>query len=235
MNLELKNKLKEIIRNNKILSYFYQIWCDINIKKMLKKKNKIFSRNGSKIFCEFLDICNSLNANVFLVYGTLLGYVRENGILKHDCDFDVGIFEEDYNDLLQMQLIKNGFKLVRQFKGINYNAFEQTYEKDGVSIDIFVSYYDETKCWTHVFYREINDSLKQGLYRIRKLDYPKAPLEKIQFLNANICIPSNYEIYLKEIYGDGWKIPDPNYDWRKGPKANCTLENIYGEYIDCNG
>lgn len=44
-------------------------------------------------------------------------------------------------------------------------------------------------------------------------------------------MPENAEIYLEEIYGKEWRIPDPNYDWHKGPKNNCTLKNVYGRYI----
>ena len=137
MDNEIKDKLKSLIRRSKILTYFYEIRCNIKQKKMLKAKNIEFSKNGKKVFSEFLEICNKLNIKIFLVYGTLLGYVRENGLLKHDFDFDVGVFSHDYNDVLVENLIKNGFVLVRQFVGINYEAYEQTFEKDGVSIDIF--------------------------------------------------------------------------------------------------
>lgn len=231
MDNEIKDKLKSLIRRSKILTYFYEIRCNIKQKKMLKAKNIEFSKNGKKVFSEFLEICNKLNIKIFLVYGTLLGYVRENGLLKHDFDFDVGVFSHDYNDVLVENLIKNGFVLVRQFVGINYEAYEQTFEKDGVSIDIFHSYTDNKKHWTHVFYRDLNDNLASDLYRIRKLDYTIAPLQCISFLDVPVYIPSNFEIYLEEIYGSNWRIPDPNYDWRKGPKSNCTLENIFGKKI----
>ena len=32
----------------------------------------------------------------FLMWGSLLGYVREGRLLRHDCDIDVGILAEDY-------------------------------------------------------------------------------------------------------------------------------------------
>jgi len=124
----------------------------------------------------------------------------------------------------------HGFKLMHQFKSItDYPAFEQTYEKNGVSIDFFYHYANEDKIWTNVFYREkFDDNLEKGLFRIRKLDYPKAELQEVTFLNTSVFIPSNAEEYLAEIYGGNWRIPDPNYDWHNGPKNNCTVPNAYG-------
>lgn len=237
MNKKIKSFVKKILISNFLLKYFYQKYFNKKLKKNIQKKNELFKENGLLTFKELGKILNDNNIKYWLCYGTLLGYVRENGLLKHDFDFDIGIWASDYSHNLENILVSAGFNLAHQFisEG-DYKAFEQTYEKNGVSIDVFYHYSNDEKIWTHVFYRELEDEdlVKKGLYRIRKLDYPKASLEKIVFLDTDAYIPSNKEQYLCEIYGENWKIPDPNYDWHKGPKNNCTVSNIYGKYYRFN-
>lgn len=226
----IRQILKKLVRTNKFFGALYDIYLNIKLKKIIKTKNKKFSESGIETFQDLCKLLNERNIKFWLCYGTLLGYVRENGILKHDFDFDIGLWNDDYSKELESALEAHGFKLMHQFKSItDYPAFEQTYEKNGVSIDFFYHYANEDKIWTNVFYREkFEDNLEKGLFRIRKLDYPKAELQKVTFLNTSVFIPSNAEEYLAEIYGDNWRIPDPNYDWHNGPKNNCTVSDAYG-------
>jgi len=229
---KFKSAVKKIIIGNTVLLRLYKKYVDTKLKAYISKKNKSFNKNGMQVLKTFCTLLNNAHIPFWLCYGTLLGYIRENGLLKHDFDFDFGMWRTDYNKDFEDLLVNAGFTLVHQYKTINteYDAFEQTYEKDGVSIDIFYHYKNEEKTWTHVFYREPEDIdlNSKGLYRIRKLDYPTAPLQLISFLGNNVYMPSNPEIYLGEIYGKNWQIPDPNYDWHNGPKNNCTIKDIYG-------
>ena len=233
MKKEIKIFIKKILLSNFISKKLYKSYYGNKLHKKLLKKNEVFKKNGLETFKELGNILNKCNIQYWLCYGTLLGYVRENGLLKHDFDFDIGVWYSDYSTKLEKKLMESGFSLIHQFKAEGkYEAFEQTFEKNGISIDIFYHYCDDTKIWTHVFYRELEDIdlVKKGLYRIRKLDYPKCSLEKISFLGINAYIPANKEQYLEEIYGADWKIPDPDYDWHNGPKNNCTVPDIYGKY-----
>lgn len=227
----IKENLKKIIKKNKLLYWLYNIRARRILENdYIPKKRESFLQNGKSVFKDFVDtVYWSTGKHCWLCYGTLLGFIRENGIIEHDFDFDVGLFYDDYSDILPTALKNAGFVLKHQFKALNgYRAFEQTYEKSGVSIDVFFHDQDNYKIWAHVFYRESIDDLQEGLYRIRKLDYPKATFVKKIFLDAEVLIPENSEEYLEEIYGKNWKIPDPHYDWRKGPKNNCTIPDVYG-------
>lgn len=226
---KLKPIIKMIISKNKILYFFFKKFSDFRIKKMIRTKNKAFLSDGKSVFCDFCSVLNSNQIKFWLVYGTLLGYIREGKILDFDCDFDVGVWYTDYSQELENKLQENGFKLVHQYRSISeYQAFEQTYEKDGVSIDVFYHFKNETRIWANVFYREPASALEENIYRIRELDYPLADLKQITFLDNYVYIPCNAEVYLEEIYGSNWRIPDPNYDWRKGPKANTIVEDAFG-------
>ena len=222
----LKAVIKSVLLKN---NYIKTILIKRNETKKSKEIINNFNKNGISVIKDFLKICDSQNLECWLIYGTLLGYIRENGLIKHDYDFDLGMWKSDYNKGFQETLINNGFELVHQFEGIDYDAFEQTYKKNNVSIDIFYSYKNETETWTHVFHREKDDTLAPNIWKVRKLPYPNKGLAKVSFFDEPVFIPSNSEEYLALTYGENWRIPDSNFDWRKGPYANSILPNVFGK------
>ena len=210
----------------RILKKVYYFICD---RKYVRNRKLMLNKNGKKIFQEFIEIANRNKLSVWLCYGTLLGFIRENGLMKHDDDFDVGCWYKSYSKVFEQDLINNGFFLEHQFKADEgYSAFEQTFVKNGVYIDIFYHYEDEKTIWTHVFHREKNDNLPENVWRVRKLDFTKSDFKSVDFIGTKVLIPENSEQYLVETYGENWRIPDKNYDWRKGPRKDSILPGIYG-------
>lgn len=51
---------------------------------------------------EFISVCKKYNLRYCAAYGTLLGAVREGGIIDHDYDADVFMPFEDYNKLYEL-------------------------------------------------------------------------------------------------------------------------------------
>ena len=145
-----------------------------------------------------IGLNNFFNANdieMFLVSGTLLGCIRENSLLGHDKDIDVGIWDGcDRTQLL---------KLIRQsglFTELSSRSNEILRLKhiNGINIDVFYHF------------READDYWHGGV----KMKWHNTPfsLEKRTFLNETFLIPSNAELYLVENYGDDWKEPITDFD-----------------------
>ena len=219
--------LKDILKKIKPLRVIYSKFMAYrNLKHMKHNLNT----NGKTVFSEFIQICCNNCIKVCLCYGTLLGYIRENGIMKHDYDFDVGLWFEDYTKEFEDELKIKGFKLIHQFTGMNgYQAFEQSYEKNGVSIDLFYHFSDEKQIWTHVFHREPDTDLPQDKWLVRKLPFTRAEFKKIDFMGIEAYVPSNSEQYLEETYGKNWRVPDKNFDWKKGPQKDSLLPGVLGK------
>jgi len=59
-----------------------------------------FHKYSMLIFQEFMKIAEDTGVLYIPVYGTLLGFVRENKVLNHDLDIDLGLFEVD-NEIMK--------------------------------------------------------------------------------------------------------------------------------------
>lgn len=108
------------------------------------KKNALFIANGERVFKELDKLLVENDIRYSVTYGTLLGAVREHGPIPHDMDYDICIWADDYSPKIQTLLSNNGFLLRRRFLvDDGKSGREETYEKDGVSIDFFYIFGDE--------------------------------------------------------------------------------------------
>ena len=197
VNKKLIDKNKYFFTFNNTKFFYSQEDKDMLVelkKNAYKNLNiKICKKNLLKIRWLF----NTFKIPFYLVFGTLLGAIRDNGFIKHDNDVDIAILDryvEDLCALLESNLFKmSGFKIVKAMKGII------TFTRDSESIDIFIysKYNNKYKCYTPwLIYHDPAPFF----------DNPSV----IEFLGQEFQTVQNPKRYLSLHYGRGWRKPRKN-------------------------
>ena len=141
---------------------------------------------------EFKAILNKHNVNFGIIFGTLLGAVREGNFIEYDEDVDVYILEEEKQSFLNtlFELQKVGFNVAR-------------FEGDLLSIIRDNDYIDVYFFKKNIFNKRVcnGDSLKSSFFKT---------FDNITFLDTEFNCPANHILFLETAYGKDWKIPKKN-------------------------
>lgn len=192
-------------------------------KEIMEKKRLTHFKESALEVLNVFDECMCVNGYKYtLLFGTLLGAIREKGFISHDFDIDVAVFCQDRSSQLHQALVSNGFKLYCRFSIENGKlGCEETYlyKETGVSIDIFYVYppideYPYVCCWNYgkgcATYRETMK--RYGGVTPRRIELPFTnEIERVPFEGIMVNIPQNAHMISEFSYGPNYMIPDPNY------------------------
>jgi len=126
----------------------------------------------------------------WLMFGTMLGAVRDNGFIAHDKDTDIGVFEKDMEKVFQslLTLRGQGFEIIRT----TYDDAVVSLLRNGMYIDFYVmARYGEGWCWGP---------------RVEKKDY-FSKFREIPFLGTEFRVPAMTDEFFVEHYGEDWRTP----------------------------
>jgi len=179
----------------------------------LSKKGTMATNNSSLDIKrkKYLDLYSTvksvfekeLNIQLFLTYGTLLGYVREGDFIANDDDFDAGYISQKPNpEQVKQEALDIIFKLLKQGFNVSINSVGRLFKVSngtGVSLDVMPVWFEGE--W-NVAYRGacVKSSFKDYL-----------PVGKGIMRDHEVFIPNNSEVFLAGYYGENWKVPDPGY------------------------
>ena len=133
------NKVKNFLRENRMTKGMYEyLWSLKNWKKVKekKKKRKLLQKNGKALIHFLQDIL--CNEKFFFDMGTLLGIVRENRLLGHDLDVDLGIFLNGDEEIKRVReiLFNNGCQLVYSYSIDGIGIVEDSFVKNNIKFDL---------------------------------------------------------------------------------------------------
>jgi len=173
-------------------------WKDIS---EIEKREYI---NQTDIFCKWFS--SLFNVPVYLIYGTLLGCIRENDFIDNDDDVDLAYlsrynkFEDVYKEMLVINIICSNLGLIKSFgEGSNLPRFcghSHIFSENKKCIfDVWTSWIDEKGNYN--FYT-MGKNIKQDVLLPLKLD---------TFRDKTFLVPNKSEELLSYLYTDAWKTP----------------------------
>ncbi len=198
------SKLHEILSDGYLFNQFgkLQLSNELNAKwredvfRLYTLLNDSFTKHTGKPLC----VC----------YGTLLGAVRTKNYISHDHDFDACYLLESTDGRLARAEALN---IIAQVSGDGFfvkikPSTTYFYHPDypGVFIDSFHLYFGE-----------------DGQMRFPFASASHTPFTKeefsgfttIELAGKTVHSISDPEIFASRIYGDGWRIPNPGFNWKK--------------------
>ncbi len=204
------NRLKQIVKQTIIYKWLYQPLSSRKNRKLIADRRLLFLNEGYTLLRDFVECMEKDSIPYWLEYGTLLGAYRDGAFIPNELDIDVGVYLEDARRVFY-SLVKNGFKLVREFHVVGENGLEQTYEYHGITIDVMFFYREGDSLWCNGIY---GFPKKYGIpFKAQITAHKFIPfgITKMSFLGLNVSIPDNVEVHLTEIYGESFRVYDPDF------------------------
>lgn len=216
----MKEKMKKYLRENSYTKKPYLKLVSWKNSRQTQNKRMAMQKNGFYVIERIAKIFNDEKIQYFFDFGTLLGIIRENRILPHDTDIDIGVlYKEGTYDKVREALFKSGFKLLYEYM-IDDNVVEESYIGFSIKVDINYYFSDGSKSRCYLFYREPGKEYSGDL-----LDTVEITCDKIEtfkehcFSDILVKVPENPEHLLAQRYGPNWRVPDKNWVYWKGPSA----------------
>lgn len=203
-----KNKLLRSVKNK----------IDQRQFRKMQEGVHIYGLDMLKIMKESFD---EINHEFWLDYGTLLGAIRDKDFIGHDDDLDIGTFDLDNETKKKLSdiLVSKGMKRFKRYE-MDGIIIEEAFRYNDTHIDIFYYHRGENKTiWCYFcdigpkmeFQNFPDYQLAKG-YRTHKVTSRFEGLMPYNFKGEVFNIPSNYDEYLKDNYGESYMIKMENWD-----------------------
>lgn len=175
--------------------------------------------------CFISDILNQNNIRHWLVYGSLLGAVRNGDILGFDRDFDIGADIEDADRIIALnrQLNKKGYLIYKQHvTGYDYATLTQKMQIWRVALKVE---YQGISVGDIYLYQRFADGFSRRFDPVNKTYFwPNSTvptyffevLEKVYIKGKEFPAPRDNRILLEQWYGPTWEAELKNADYYNG-------------------
>ena len=216
----MKELVKKILKANACGRFVYEPIHKLYRLYSIPHRRHMLKRYGVDVLRHLSEVIDRHHLPVFAAYGTLLGFVRDQGFLPHDDDIDLGVLPGEWTPRRLLKLLleeENGFKFLFAFS-YNDRVTEFKLKYGGIPIDFF-------------FYEDDGEKFFAGSYHyFPDVQYPSSNansaqrvcepriegLEKLRVYDVDFNIPSNTENVLEKLYGN-WRVPDTNWNDNKHP------------------
>jgi len=207
---------RRILKSSSIGKFLYPIVQRVWQSYSKPQKRRRLQRYGFDVLDRMHKLLSENSVPYYCDCGTLIGFLRDKGFIKHDDDIDIAIMPNSVSPQRILSIFRDagyGFVHAFQYDGriIEFTVVDYT----GVTIDVFL----------HEWEKEVPGYLKEIFIRWYKdRSYPnekaniglrfslRGPdgLKELQIGGVTTMIPTNAEEVLDSEYGP-WRRPDPNF------------------------
>jgi glycerol-3-phosphate cytidylyltransferase len=155
--------------------------------------NKSIARKNLK---EIYEVFNRNNIPLILIFGTLLGAVRENDFISYDNDIDLAAFWKDRERILKV--------IKEELPTFKIQPIPYEYDINLIRND------EKTEIWLFDDLGDVYcyDPERQPTLRYSKHFFDNAMIN--DFLGIKTLVPFNAKEFLTITYGPTWVTPNPN-------------------------
>lgn len=211
--------IKQILKSNTfgrwLLPRIGFFWHLYNIPA----RRRLLQKHGKDVLADIVDISHKEGVTIYPIYGTLLGFVRDGGFMKHDDDIDLAVMPgHSAKDVLCI-MEKYGYKY---WHGLSYKGVCTEFtlkHKSGLTVDFFFMQDNGSELLSSVYFWKEGEpytDVRQNNLKWVRHPYVTKP-KTMNVYGINVPIPDNSEDWLYYAFGNGWKVPDPNYTDDKQP------------------
>ena len=214
--LKLKDNVRNLLKDSwlgrKVYPLIQRCWRAYAIPKRQKRLQKC----GPAALTRLHQLLQRHNVPYYCDYGTLIGFVRDNGFIKHDDDIDISIQPGAMrpSEVLKV-FIDAGYGFVH---GFNYEGrlLEFTVaDSSGVTIDVFFPVKMEVEGMVHG-YQPIWEPTRvypnEKANTVIEYDFVEATgIKTIKIVGTAALVPGNFDEVLTSEYGP-WKVPDAKFN-----------------------
>jgi SAM-dependent methyltransferase len=180
------------------------------IKFLPKNEDKAWQDGVLSLYGEVAKVIRSITGSqAFLYSGTLLGYVRENGFIPHDKDMDCAYLSQTATaDEARAEFVKVGEALITAGYQVTPKASciavrDRHGSRDMVDI-------------AHLFLKP-NGYVGFPFGTVGEEEVPRTdflPVQESSLSGHPVFVPSHPERIVAHVYGDDWRIPNPDFRWK---------------------
>lgn len=216
----LKRSLASLLGDKKDLVKNLPIIKNLNQKANIdldSKRSNLLKENFEDILKAIYQ-SNLKSYDIWLDFGTLLGFYREKDLIPHDLDMDFGIIIPDYEAFLKDEkvLFEQGFVRTKEFY-YNDKIVEFSYSYKGLNVDFIVYDKKENTISSDTIFYMTNALGNPTRYEVYHYELPFTALTECRFKEILVKVPENTREYISHLYGEDFEIPNTHYNWKENP------------------
>lgn len=155
---------------------------------------------------------------LWIIYGSLLGLMRENDFIPHDDDFDTAyLSRHDNPEAVRKELVEIAHLMIDDGIPVRISptgVLKPLKSGRAKALDIYGTWLAEGHFWA------------QSTTKVPMRREEMEPFQNREFKGRQVLVPARPEAFLERKYGPDWRSPDPGYQRRMAEGAKEALARV---------